>query len=49
MKCVNILKNGKVIQSFKTTEANLQSTLEVAWDIAGGMWNGVDVLKIKID
>jgi hypothetical protein len=48
MKTIQILKNEKVIKQFFCTEKMLQKYFDLAYDIAGGMYNGKDQFKIII-
>jgi hypothetical protein len=47
MMTINILKNGKSIQSFRCVSSMRATYFAYAVDIAGGMWNGVDKFTVK--
>jgi hypothetical protein len=49
MVTVKILKNGNTIKQFTCPIKMQQKYFELAFDIAGGMWNGKDEFKVVID
>ena len=46
---VMILKNDETIKTLECVENTLQTTFNRAHDIAGGMWNGKDKIKVIIN
>jgi hypothetical protein len=46
---VMILKNDVIIKTLECVENTLQHTFNLAHDIAGGMWNGKDKIKVIIN
>ena len=49
MKKVQILKNGKLIKQFSCPVNMVQKYFDLAYDIAGGMWNGEDKFTVVIN
>lgn len=43
-----VLKNNRIVKEFWATKETLQKVFNMAHDVAGGMWNGVDTFKVKI-
>lgn len=49
MTKVQIKKNQKVIKTFSVPAGkNIQTVFNMAVDIAGGMWNGIDDFVVNI-
>jgi hypothetical protein len=48
MTSIVILKNNQIIKTYITGGSDIQRTFDKAVDIAGGMWNGVDIFTVKI-
>ena len=48
MKTIQILKNGKLIKQFFCTPKMQQKYFDLAYDIAGGMYNGKDEFKVIV-
>ena len=46
---VMIKKNDETIKVMECMESTLQHTFNLAHDIAGGMWNGKDKIKVIIN
>ena len=46
MRKIFIKKNGKTVRTITTTDSKFQKEFNKAHDIAGGMWNGVDVITV---
>lgn len=49
MVTIKINKNGKTIRQFTCSVSMHQKYFDLAYDIAGGLWNGIDVFEIIID
>ena len=49
MVTIKILKNGQSIKQFTSPIKMKQKYFELAMDIAGGMYNGVDEFKVVIE
>lgn len=49
MVTIKILKNGNLIKQFTCPKKMLQKYFNLAYDIAGGMWNGKDEFTVKVD
>jgi hypothetical protein len=45
---IQILKNGDVLKKISCSKKFIQKYVEVAMDIAGGMYNGTDEFTVKI-
>lgn len=43
---IEILKNGKSVRTFYCTEKDFQVKNHYAHSIAGGMWNGNDIIEV---
>jgi hypothetical protein len=43
---IQILKNGVPIKELNYTPKTLQRDWDTAYDMAGGMWNGVDTFTV---
>ena len=48
MVTVKILKNSSTIKQFTCPIKMQQKYFELAFDIAGGMWNGKDEFKVVV-
>lgn len=48
MITINILKNGKSIKEFRCVASMKDEYFAMAFDIAGGMWNGKDKFSVKL-
>ena len=49
MVIIKILKNGNKIKQFSCPIKMKQKYFELAFDIAGGMWNGEDEFEVVVD
>jgi hypothetical protein len=49
MYTIKIQKNGDTIKTINCDDANLEKCYDIAYDIAGGMWNGKDDIRVVVD
>jgi hypothetical protein len=48
MKTIQILKNGQLVRQFSAPANMVQKYFDLAYDIAGGMYNGKDKFTVII-
>ena len=48
MVAVQILKNGALVRQFSCPEKMMQKYFDLAMDIAGGLYNGIDSFTVQI-
>ena len=49
MITIKIQKNGNTIKQFNCFPQMKQKYFDLAYDIAGGMWNGKDEFKVVVE
>ena len=49
MITISILKNGKLVKQFRCLLKMKDKYFALAFDIAGGMWNGKDKFKVVVN